>query len=164
MSFCYICKLAGFCNESAWSFCSSTSDIGHDKDITIKENSGNNKEETRKLEPELVLEWRHSPSLIRKIEHHGAEPDYHRPQGVQHLPGGSAHVLGDGYSREVKECNWQHRQRQISNYLRFIFHLSESIYEVLFMKCPDLCFKNSYQLDPQVFHQGCNQVENHQWW
>lgn len=61
------------------------------------------------------------------MKEHLRDPDEHRPQGVQHLPGGGRHVLGDRDSREVEEGDGDQGEREEPVQLWLVIHLGERV-------------------------------------
>ena len=61
------------------------------------------------------------------VKQHLADPDDHGAQRVQNLPGGGAHVLGDGDPREVEEGNGDHDQHHVAVDLGLVVHLREGV-------------------------------------
>ena len=68
-----------------WWLFSSFPDGRHYQEVTVEEDSCNDKEKTGQLEPKLIFEWGQSPSVIQEMQQHWGNPYDESSQGIQDL-------------------------------------------------------------------------------
>ena len=57
----------------------------HYQEIAIQKDSCYNEEKTGQLEPKLIFEWGHSPTVINEMQQHWGNPYNESTQGIQDL-------------------------------------------------------------------------------